>query len=445
MLKLYNTLTRKVEEFTPLNPPVVTYYTCGPTVHNFAHIGNLRTYLFEDILQRVLEIGGHNVVRVMNITDIEDKIIKNAKEKGVTIEEFTRVYEADFYEDLDKLNIKKANVYPHATAYIPKMIDYIKALIDKGLGYMEKDGSVYFDISKFPGYGKLSQLDKRELKAGTRVFADDYTKDNVRDFALWKAVREDEVGYDSPWGRGRPGWHIECSVMSQDTLGETLDIHAGGVDLIFPHHENEIAQSEGKTGKKFANFFIEGEHLLIDNQKMAKSLGNFYTLRDLKVKGYDPLAYRYLDLTAHYQDKLNFTWESLQAAQNALNNLREEVRTWEQPGEIDDKIWQRFMEAVNNNLNTPQAVAVLHEMVRSDTPTSRKSATILQMDKILGLKLDEYLGKPLEVPVEVQKLVEEREEARKNKDFTKSDKLRDKIKEMGFEVGDTPSGPKIRI
>ncbi|MCL5784361.1 MAG: cysteine--tRNA ligase [Patescibacteria group bacterium] len=450
MLKLYNTLSRKVEDFVPINTPKVGLYTCGPTVYNFVHIGNLRTYIFEDILQRVLEADSYEVNRVINITDIEDKIIKKAEEERVSIEVITKPYEQAFLENLQKLNIKSANVYPRATEHIGKMIKYIEVLIEKGLAYVEKDGSVYFDISKFPEYGKLSQLDKREIKAGARVKADEYSKEDVVDFALWKAVGSDEIGYDSPWGKGRPGWHIECSVMSQEYLGDTFDIHAGAVDLIFPHHENEIAQSEGKTGKKFANFFIEGEHLLVDGQKMAKSLGNFFTLKDIEAKGFDPLAFRYLVLTAHYRDKLNFTWESLQAAQNALNNLREIIRDWPSsviasPEGVRQSYYQKFMSAVNNDLNIPQALAVMWDMVKSDNPTSAKAKSILEMDKILGLKLDEYLGKKLEIPEEVQKLVNQREQARKSGDFKKSDELRHEIKKLGFEIEDTPQGPKIKI
>jgi len=443
-MRLYNTLTRKIEDFTPLNPPKVGMYTCGPTVYDFAHIGNLRTYIFEDILQRVLESQSYEVMRVMNITDIDDKIIKKAKDSNVPISEITEPFTKAFFADLNKLNIKHANIFPKATEHVGKMIKYIEVLIEKGLAYVEEDGSVYFDISKFPSYGQLSQLDKREIKVGVRVRADEYTKENVQDFALWKAVGPSEVGYDSPWGKGRPGWHIECSVMSQEYLGETFDIHGGAVDLIFPHHENEIAQSEGKTGKKFVNFFLEAEHLLVNNQKMAKSLGNFFTLRDVEERSFDVLAFRYLSLTAHYRDKLNFTWESLQSAQNALNNLREDIRSWEQPKIGCAQYEQDFTEAINNDLNTPQALAVLWELVKSDYPTSVKAKSILEMDKILGLKLDEYLGKKIEIPEEVQKLVNKREQARKAGDFKASDKLRHQITKLGFEIEDTSSGPKVR-
>lgn len=455
MLKLYNFLTRKIEEFVPINSPKVGLYTCGPTTYDFAHIGNLRTFLFEDILQRVLEINGYTVRRVMNITDIDDKIIKGAKMKGLPIDQFSAPFEKDFFQDLEKLNIKSANVYPKATEHIGHMIKYIEELIKKGLAYVEKDGSVYFDISKFPDYGRLSGVEKRELKSGTRILSDEYSKDDVQDFALWKAVKSDQVGYNSPWGRGRPGWHIECSVMSQEYLSgeqsQTFDIHAGGVDLLFPHHENEIAQSEGKTSHKFVNFFVEGEHLLVNGQKMAKSAGNFYRLKDLEEKampagrqGFDLLSFRYLCLTAHYRDKLNFTWESLTAAQNALNSLRETIREWEEAKVGCAQYEQDFMEAINNDLGMPQALAILWDMVRSDYPTSAKAKTILEMDKVLGLRLDEYLGKQIEISENVMKLVNQRESARKSADFKKSDKLRKEVRKLGFEIEDTPKGPKVK-
>lgn len=441
---LYNSLTKKVEEFKPLNDGKVGLYTCGPTVYNLAHIGNLRTYLFEDLLQRILEANGYEVLRVMNITDIEDKIIKNAKEQGLTIVEFTKPFEQAFFEDLDKLNIKHANVYPKATEHVEKMVKYIEVLIQKGFAYVSDDNSVYFDISKFPDYGKLSGLENRTLKTGTRVLSDEYEKENAQDFALWKAVESSEVGYPSPWGRGRPGWHIECSVMSQEYLGDTFDIHTGGVDNIFPHHENEIAQSEAKTGKKFCNYFLHGEHLLVDGKKMAKSLNNFYTLKDLEEKGFDFLAYRYLILTANYRDKLNFTWESLGSAGNALNKLRSEIRAWGSPETIDPNFWQRFLDSANNDLGIPQAVVVMWDLIKSDLPSGIKSATLLKMDEVLGLDLEKYVGKPLEIPENVQRLIKKRENARVAGDFKKSDELRHEIKKLGFEIEDTPTGPKIK-
>ena len=299
-LKLFNTLSRKKEVFKPLRTERVGLYTCGPTVYNYAHIGNLRTYIFEDILRRTLAYGGYKVRHVMNITDVEDKIIRDSQKSGKNIFEFTAPYERAFLEDLEKLGIARAWKYPKATAHVPEMIRLIQTLLKKGLAY-QTEGSVYFDISKFRNYGRLSRLKKRGLKSGARVSADEYAKDDAQDFALWKAAVPGEPAWQTPFGEGRPGWHIECSAMAMRYLGATLDIHAGGVDLIFPHHENEIAQSEGATGKPFARFFIEGEHLLVDGQKMSKSLGNVFTLRDIETRHVNPLAFRYLTLTAHYR------------------------------------------------------------------------------------------------------------------------------------------------
>ncbi len=444
MLKLFNTLTRNVEEFMPLNPPNVGMYTCGPTVYDFQHIGNFRTMIMSDILYRVLKVSGYNVKSVRNITDIDDKIIKNAALKNLPIDEFSKQFTEAFFNDLEKLNVIPVDVNPKATEHVREMVKYIEILIQKGLAYI-KENSVYFDISKFPDYGKLSGVKGRTLKTGTRTLSDEYTKDSLQDFALWKSVNpDDQVGYDSPWGRGRPGWHIECSVMSQEYLGDTLDIHVGGVDLLFPHHENEIAQSEGKTGKVFVNFFIHGEMLLVDGGKMSKSLKNFYLLKDLIGRGFDPLAFRYLVLTAHYRDKLNFTWESLQAAQNTLDRIKEKIRAWERPKDELGYYWHTFIEPARTDLNMPPAVAPLHEVLSSDHTTSSMSKDLLEMDKILGLKLDEYLGKKTIVPDNVQKLINEREKFRKSGDFKKSDKLRKEIKNLGFEIEDTSSGPKLK-
>lgn len=451
MLKLYNSLSRKIEEFVPFNPPKVGMYTCGPTVYDYQHIGNFRTMLLSDILVRVLKLNGFEVKSVRNITDIDDKIIKSAKERKLAIDEFSEEFTEIFFKDLEKLNILPADFNPKATEHVGGMIKYIEELIEKGLAYLEDDGSVYFDISKFASYGKLSRIEKKDLKTGTRVLSDEYTKDNVHDFALWKSVGPDEVGYDCPWGRGRPGWHIECSVMSQQYLGDTLDIHTGGIDLLFPHHENEIAQSEGKSGKQFVRYFVHGEFILVDGQKMSKSLKNIYTISDLEQKGFEPLAYRYLVLTAHYRDKLNFTWESLSAAQNALNNIREEIRGYNLPSSLSEQpkgevaqFWQLFLESVNNDLNMPQAVGQLHQLLRNDTPTSSKSEVILMMDKVLGLELDKYLGKPLEVPENVKELANKREQYRKLGDFKQADKIRLEIKKLGFEVQDSQTGHRIK-
>lgn len=443
MLKLFNSLTRKVEEFSPLNAPRVGVYACGPTVYDYIHIGNLRSFIFYDLLRRLLIANGYEVKFVENITDIEDKIIKRSKEKNITPDELTKEYTKYFLDDLTKLNILLPDVNPKATEHIGKIIKFVEELIDKKLAYLEEDGSVYFDISEFPNYGKLSQIEKRELKSGTRSLSDEYSKEDVQDFALWKSVEADAYGWDSPWGKGRPGWHIECSVMAQEYLGDTLDIHLGGIDLLFPHHENEIAQAEGRTGQQFSKYFVHGEHLLVDGKKMSKSLNNFFTLRDIEDKGFEPLAFRYLILTAHYRDKLNFTWESLQASQNALNNIRRVIRKWEKPSGEPSSIYQNFIETANDNLAIPQVVAHLHELIHNNQGSAQDSIDLLAMDKVLGLELDKYLGKPLEVPEEVMRLVELRDNARAEKNFEESDRLRKEIKDLGFEIEDAPNGSKI--
>lgn len=442
-MKLFNSLSRKVEEFEPLNPPHVGFYGCGPTVYDPAHIGNLRTFILYDLIYRVLIADGYKVKFIENLTDIDDKIIKRSVDVGLSVEEVTTKPTQIFFQDLQKLNITPADVFPKATEHVGKMVKYIEVLIDKGLAY-EKDGSVYFEIAKLPDYGKLSRIDKKDLKTGTRVLSDEYEKDNVQDFALWKAVESDEFGYDSPWGKGRPGWHIECSVMSQEYLGDTLDIHAGAIDLLFPHHENEIAQAEGKTGELFTKYFVHGEHLLVNGEKMSKSKKNFYTLADLIEKGFDPMAFRYLMLTAHYRSQINFTWESLEAASRTLQNLRETIRSWDDVEGETDEYYEKFLEAVNNDLNLPQAVGIMWEMIRSDNSTSKKSVDILAMDKILGLELDKYLGVQIEIPEEVQKLVDQRWHAKTVKDFKNSDDLRKAINELGYDVSDTSVGTQIK-
>ena len=452
-MQLFNYLTHKIENFKPMGKEV-GLYTCGPTVYDYVHIGNWRTFVFEDILKRVLKFNNYKVKHVMNITDIEDKIFKKAQEEKVSIEKITKKYEKLFLADLEKLNIQKAVVYPRATESIDAIIALVKELLEKGVAY-KKEGSVYFSISKFGAYGKLSGTNVLGIKAGARVDVDEYDKDNPSDFALWKKSKNGEVEFDAPFGKGRPGWHIECSAMSMKYLGETFDIHAGGVDLLFPHHENEIAQSEAATGKKFVNFWLEGEHLLVDGQKMAKSLKNIFTLEDIKKRGFDPLALRYLFLTAHYRSKLNFTWKSLEAAGNALENLRQEVSAWDKPaiGRSDSESLQTrtscaefeadFKEAINNDFDLPKALSVMWKMVKSDYPISAKHQSILVMDKVLGLGL---AGRQkAELPIGAKELIEKREEFRKEGKFDESDKLRKELLEMGVEVEDTSDGPKWKI
>ena len=473
-LKLYNQLIKKIETFKPLRPKRVGLYTCGPTVYNYAHIGNLRTYVFEDILRRTLEYNGYKVNHVMNVTDIEDKIIRGAKKAGKPIYEFIEPYEKSFYNDLKKLNIKPAYKYPKATSHITEMIKIISILLKKNLAY-KADSSIYFDISKFKRYGKLSGLKSRELsaqggpaqpkadqpwagsgwKTGARVDADEYAKEDAKDFVLWKKARAGEPWWRAPFGEGRPGWHIECSAMSMKYLGPTFDIHAGAVDLIFPHHENEIAQSEGATGKKFVNYFIEGERLLVNGEKMSKSLGNFYNLRDVKKKGFDPMALRYLTLTAHYRSKLNFTWKSLKAAQNALEKLREAMKNLKTATQHTNKlenvrvlpkknIIAKFKKYINNDLNAPRALALLWDVIKSKKINNEtKYKLIIDFDKVLGLNLADVRTE--KIPSEILKLAKDREKYRKEKNFKKADELRKKIEKMGWLVEDTEKGPILKI
>ncbi|MEK7541863.1 MAG: cysteine--tRNA ligase [Patescibacteria group bacterium] len=452
-LKIYNTLTRHKETFKALHGRRAGLYTCGPTVYSYAHIGNLRTYIFEDILRRTLEYAGYQVRHVMNITDVEDKIIRDAKKSGMDIASFTAPYERAFLKDLATFNILRAWKYPKATAHIPEMTRLIGRLLKRGLAY-QADGSIYFAIAKFAPYGKLSRLKRQSLEPGARVDSDEYAKDRVEDFVLWKAARPGEPSWHAPFGEGRPGWHIECSAMAMKYLGSTLDIHAGGVDLIFPHHENEIAQSEGATGKPFARFFAEGEHLLVNHEKMSKSLGNVFTLRDIEARGADPLAFRYLVLTAHYRSQMNFKWESLAAAHGALQRLYDFVRTLQGAKKSLSShyrgltsIVKKFDAAVSDDFNTPKALAAVWDLVAAyhKKPEAYDPAAALAMlcdfDRVLGLGLKSI--KKESIPAKVKALVAERESARKKKDWKKADDLRKKVKALGYLVKDTPEGAMI--
>ncbi len=449
MLKLYNSLTTKKEIFKPLGRNKAKIYACGPTVYDFAHIGNLRTYIFEDVLRRTLEYNGYKIKQAMNITDIDDKIIKKAEEKNKSFKEITEPFAKAFFKDIKKLNIEKAEFYPKATAHIGEIIDIIEKLLKKKFAYRGADGSIYFDISKFKNYGKLSRLKKREIKIGARIAADEYNKEEARDFVLWKAKKGGEPSWPSPWGDGRPGWHIECSAMSMKYLGSSFDVHAGGVDLQFPHHENEIAQSEAATGKKFVNYWIHGEHMMINNRKMSKSLGNFFTLNDLESKGFDPMAFRYLVLTSHYRSKLNFTWKSLEAAQNALRNLTDNLRQTidgQRPaatGKKTENYEKRFLASVNDDLNTPKAMAVLWEATKDKKLSAEsKKRLVMKFNKVLGLKLNG--PKPAKIPENIRQMADEREKMRINKQFIQADALRKKIESLGYNIEDTPFGPKVR-
>ena len=450
MLRLYDTLSETEKEFRPIDGKTARFYTCGPTVYNFAHIGNLRTYIFEDILRKAIKRDGFGTLQVMNITDVDDKIIREVKEKGSSIEEITRPYEKAFFEDLDKLNIERPEVTPRATEHIEEMALLIKKLLDKGVAYKADDGSIYFSISKFPEYGKLTKIDKEGLKAGARVDQDEYEKADPGDFALWKAKKEGEPSWKTSVPEipeGRPGWHIECSAMSIKYLGETFDIHTGGVDNAFPHHENEIAQSEAATGKPFSKIWMHAEHLLVDGKKMSKSAGNFFTLRDLEEKGFAPLSFRYLVLGAQYRTRLNFTIESLSGAASALDNLREKIISGEENSERDEKAelnyLHEFDEAIENDLNTPEALAVAWKAAK-DQGLSRasKKALAQSFDEVLGLNL---LTEEEIIPEEIRLEAEEREKAREARDFMKSDDIRMRLEEKGYLIEDTAKGPVIRI
>ena len=446
-LELYNSLSRKKEFFQPQDPNRVTMYTCGPTVYGPSHLGHARTYTNFDFLKRVLEYNGYTVRHVLNITDVHDSMIEEAREQKVSIKELADKYLEHFYLDLEILNIEPPDVFPRVTGHIVEIIKMIQLLIENGAAY-EKDGSVYYDVSKFKGYGKLSGVKLKEAKTGTRVALDKYAKEEVADFALWKKAEEgeEEVGavWPSPWGKGRPGWHIECSVMSGAHLGETLDIHGGALDLKFPHHENEIAQSEAATGKKFVNYWVHSGLLTVEGQKMGKSLGNIVPFDAIVQKEFDPLAFRYLCLTAHYRGELNFTWAGLEAASIALEKLYDELSTWDAPGKIGCSEYEnKFEELISDDLNLPEAVALMWKLVRDQRmPTSARMKTLLQMDRVFGLKLSEI--EEVKVPEEVTELVRERERMRREDNWTAADELRKQIEELGFTVEDAEKGPVIK-
>jgi cysteinyl-tRNA synthetase len=459
-LKIFNTLTRELELFEPINGPHVGLYTCGPTVYNYPHIGNWRAYIFADLLKRYLIYRGYEVKHIVNITDVEDKIIKALEEKNQSLESLTTFYTNEFYKDRDILNILKADVYTKATNYIEEMINLTESLIEKDYAYRTDDGSVYFDISKDKNYGKLSHFKISDLKenAKGRLKKDEYEKENAEDFVLWKAwVKEDGnvfwdpkviLGRETPLGKGRPGWHIECSAMSMKNLGESFDLHTGGVDNIFPHHENEIAQSECSTGKPFVKYFMHNEHLMVDGEKMAKSAGNFYTLEDLINKGINPIAFRLWLYTSNYKTKTNFTLEVVLGAETALKRLKEALLSLgNDMGNINEEYKNRFMEYLDNNLDSPKALALVWELLKDkNISNADKKITILDFDKVFGFgldKIEENLKTEDDIPQSIKMLIEERQEARRIKDWAKSDELRDKIKELGYEIKDTEESYKI--
>lgn len=455
-LRFFNTYSREIEEFRPLDPNSrnVKMYTCGPTVYSFAHIGNFRAYLFEDLLQRHLELRGYNVDRVMNLTDVDDKTIRGSREARVPLAKFTQQFKDAFFADLETLRIKRAAQYPAATEqrFVDAMVEMIKTLIARDLAYQAEDKSVYYRIKNFPEYGHLAHFKLDELQSTGRVKNDEYEKENIGDFALWKAWDEadGDVRWESPWGPGRPGWHIECSAMSTQLLGEQLDIHCGGVDNIFPHHEAEIAQTEGVTGKKFVRYWLHCAHLLVDGQKMSKSLGNFYTLRDVLERGYSGREVRYALLRVHYRAQLNFTWEGMEEARQSLGRIDDWLeRLQSVAGESGEQPTQKFEEALDDDLNISAALGFLFETIR-ETNRAMNNGTLSPSDGRGWLdwwkRIDSVLALTKEEsgpPAEVTTLAEQRVQARLAKDWRKSDELRDQIAALGWEARDTKDGQKI--
>ncbi|MFA7171588.1 MAG: cysteine--tRNA ligase [Candidatus Paceibacterota bacterium] len=478
-LKIYNTLSKQAEEFKPMNENEVTMYSCGPTVYDYVHIGNLRTFMMADFLRRTLLFSGYNVKHIKNITDVghltqddieagEDKMMKAAKRESKDPYDIARFYEETFHQDEAKLNILPAHVFPRATEYVEQMIAIIEKLIEKGYAY-EVNGSVYYDVDKFPDYGKLSGNTLENLKVGARLEANPEKK-HPYDFALWlKTGEEHLMRWKSPWSTGYPGWHIECSAMSITNLGETLDIHTGGEDNVFPHHEDEIAQSEGATGKKFVNYWVHARFLLVNGEKMSKSKGNFYTLRDLEAKGFNPLAFRYLCLTAHFQSQLNLSWQSLEDSENALDKLFSFISSVDarEEGKVSEEYAQKFQSALEDNLDTPRAIALLWELIKNkEVSDIDKKTTLLKFDEVLGLGLADVSTIETEtltitiaspenrtitirnstgdiISADTLNLIQERETARIAKDFDTSDRLRDELKAKSYSIGDTPEGLEI--
>lgn len=474
-LKLYNTLTKKKEEFKPIEAGKVRYYACGPTVYDYAHIGNLKTFIFEDVLRRYLECSGYEVRYIMNITDVghltaddinqadsgEDKMLKAALREKKTPEEIAKFYTEQFLDDILKLNFIKANYYPRATAHIPQIIKIIEELIKKDLAY-EANGNVFYDVTKFKNYGKLSGKKLDELKVGARL-EEHPDKKNPYDFSLWlKAPKEHLLKWESPWSLGYPGWHIECSAMSMEYLGESLDIHTGGEDHIFPHHENEIAQSEGATGKKFSNFWLHGHFLMVDGQKMSKSKGNFYALKDIIEKGYEPMHFRMFALSGHYRTNVNFTWAALDQAKTNYNRIAEWLRRMDYRSSDDisiaganelnlDDYKKRFEAAMDDDLNTPLALSVLFELI-TKTNTLEVQSELGQNETKDILKLWEKMNKVFgfviedakqDISEDIKDLAEKRKKAREDKDFRLSDELRDKISEKGYVIEDLKNNEYI--
>jgi len=457
MIRFYNTLSGSVEEFIPINPGEVRLYTCGPTVYDYPHIGNYRAYIFEDLLKRFLLFYGFRVLHVMNITDVDDKTIRGARTLGVSLQEYTQKYIEAFFEDLQTLKILPADYYPRATEHIPDMVRMVKGLLEKGFAYV-KDGSVYFSIEKFPTYGQLAKIKVEELKAGARVDSDEYEKESVHDFALWKKAKEGEPFWETELGPGRPGWHIECSAMSTRYLGPTFDIHCGGIDNIFPHHENEIAQSEAYYGQKFVNYWLHCHHLVVDGEKMSKSRGNFYTLRDLLEKGVDPLDLRFFLLSTHYRKMLNFTFDNLEQSRASRQRILDfvyelEHRTYA-PGsspeveQLSRQALDGFRSGLADDLNISAALASLFEFIREINSLLTRNLlkkedaalvlkTISELDRVLAILPEK---KEEALPEEILKKIEERQKARQEKNFALADAIREELRQLGIILEDTKEG-----
>ncbi len=464
-LRLFNTLSREKEIFIPLRPGEVRMYSCGPTVYNHPHIGNLRTFLWSDLLRRYLEYRGLKVTQVMNITDVEDKIIRNASAAGADIRTYVAPYIDAFHDSLKKLRVKPADSYPRATEYIPQMVDLVKQLAARGHTY-EADGSTYFRVSTLPGYGKLARVEIDTTSEFSRIESDEYEKESARDFVLWKAKKEGEPAWPTEIGDGRPGWHLECSAMSMDLLGETFDIHTGAVDLIFPHHENEIAQSEGATGKPFVKYWVHGEHLNIDAQKMSKSLGNIYTIAEIEEMDYDPLTLRYALISVPYRTKLNFTTHSLDDAKHALSRIesfllrladvaksgpKDAAHADEEGDALIGKFLGEFQEAMDDDLNTAGALGALFTLIRdantaidagrlSSGDAEGIRAALLKVDPVLDL----FPAMDQSIDAEIERLIDARNAARKARNFAESDRLRDELVARGILLEDTPAGTRWR-
>lgn len=467
-ITFYNSLSRQLEVFEPLEEGKVGIYSCGPTVYDFPHIGNWRANIFVDLLHRYLEYRGFEIYHIMNITDVDDKTIRGARDAGISLKKYTEPFVDAFFVDMELLRIQRVHKYPRATLHIDQMLDIVQSLQQKELTY-ESKGSIYYAVDRFPNYGKLSQVDLKGLRPGARVDSDEYEKEEARDFVLWKAYKPEDgdVRWSSPFGDGRPGWHLECSAMSMQYLGNPFDIHTGGIDLLFPHHENEIAQTEGATGKSPARYWLHNEYLLVDGRKMSKSLDNFYTLNDLIAKGIDPISIRYVLLATHYRQQLNFKLESLEGAGAAVARINEAARLWQERSsrsEMDGsekklleeseaaskKATNAFTTALDSDLNISEGLAAVFELVREGNSLLEQGVgsegasvlhqTLTEFDSVLGL-LDSGSADD-SLPDDIQALVDAREEARQQKDWAKADQIRDQILKAGFVVEDTPDGPR---